>query len=109
MNPVNAKQFLVVVGKGNFLQQEDYLELLRLHETFPYFPIPKILAAKYSIEQQEEDSANLLHWAAVESPDRIWLKQLIENPIPFLPVPPVSTASPESGDLTGLKVTEKAG
>src|SRR5690606_6457155 len=53
--------------------------------TFPYFVVPKILAAKYERQQTGASSSELLHWAAVQSPDRKRLKQLIEQKIDFLP------------------------
>lgn len=84
---MNAKQFLTLMSKGNSLQDEDFRELLRLHETFPYFSIPKVLAAKYSLARQKEGATELLHWASVVSPDRVHLRQLIESDIDFLPLP----------------------
>lgn len=79
---MNAKQFLVLMNKGNSLEKEDFQALVKLHETFPYFVIPKILAAKYGSETGE---AEFLPWAAVQSPDRLRLKQLIEQGMDFLP------------------------
>lgn len=81
---MNAKQFWTLLNKGNSLQKEDFQALIKLHENFPYFLIPKVLAAKYEMERTGGESRELLHWAAVQSPDRAWLKQLIEQNIGFL-------------------------
>jgi len=82
---VNAKQFLSLVNKGNSLQKEDFQALVKLQETFPYFALPKILAAKYERQNTGGSSTELLHWAAVQSPNRKRLKQIVEHRIAFLP------------------------
>lgn len=84
------------MNKGNSLQEKDFEALGRLHETFPYFSIPHILAAKYQIRQSKGEFRDFLHWASVQSVDRIWLKQLIEKDIDFLS--PIAE-DPESEDL----------
>ncbi len=81
---MNAKQFLSLVNKGNSLQKEDFQALVRLQETFPYFALPKILAAKYEKQATGGSSTELLHWAAIQSPDRKRLKLIIEQGIDFL-------------------------
>ena len=74
------------MSKGNSLQKEDFQALVKLHHTFPYFGIPRVLAAKYEMEMLENQSQDHLHWAAVQSPDRLRLKELLEQPIDFLPM-----------------------
>jgi hypothetical protein len=91
---VNAKQFLTLLHKGNSLQKEDFQSLVRLHETFPYFALPKILAAKYEKRNTGGSSTEILHWAAIQSPNRKRLKQIIEEEIEFLP--PSETPTYES-------------
>lgn len=86
---MNAKQFLTLLHKGNSLQKEDFQALVRLHETFPYFALPKILAAKYEKRNTGGSSTEILHWAAIQVPDRKRLKQIIEEKIDFLPFPEV--------------------
>jgi len=81
---VNAAELLNIIQKGNSLDKEDFRALIKLHETFPYFLVPKVLAAKYEQKVSEGESKELLHWAAVQSPDRAWLKSLITEDIPFL-------------------------
>ena len=99
---MNAKQFLNLIRKGNSLQKEDFQALIKLQETFPNFVVPKILAAKYERQQTGASSSELLHWAAVQSPDRKRLKQLIEQKIDFLPssetVQDVQPLEPSSDD-----------
>jgi hypothetical protein len=102
---VNSIRFLALISKGNYLQKDDFQALVKLHETFPYFPIPKILAAKYELEKTHGQSKELLHWASVQSPDRAWLKKLIEHPIEFLPQaapePPEKPTAGEGNKETG--------
>lgn len=97
-------RFLTLVNKGNSLQKEDFQALVKLHETFPYFSIPKILAAKYELAKTQGGSQELLHWASVQSPDRAWLKKLIEHNIDFLPPAtapePVEKTKNEEGPIT---------
>ncbi|GGF16663.1 hypothetical protein [Echinicola rosea] len=83
---MNAAQFLNIIEKSNSLDKEDFRALLKLHETFPYFLAPKVLAAKYEKKISKGKSQELLHWAAVQSPDRAWLKNLIEEDITFVTV-----------------------
>jgi len=85
IDTVNAKQFLNLVYKGNSLQKEEFQALVKLQETFAYFVVPKILAAKYEKLNTNGSSTELLHWAAIQSPSRRRLKQLIEQEIDFLP------------------------
>lgn len=94
---MNAKQFLVLMNKGNALEKEDFQALVKLHEIFPYFVIPKILAARYASESGDRASQEFLHWAAVQSPDRLRLKQLIEQEMDFLPPPFHRGEVPEAG------------
>lgn len=94
---MNAKQFLTLLNKGNSLQKEDFQALVKLHETFPYFVLPKILAAKYERENTGGSSTDILHWAAIQSPDRSRLRQLVERDIDFLP-PAVDNAMPSVAD-----------
>lgn len=81
---MNAKQFLILLNKGNFLQTEDFEALERLHEPFPYFSIPHILAAKYEMRKSKGESLEFLHWASIQSVNRARLKKLIEKDIDFL-------------------------
>lgn len=81
---MNAAQLISIIEKSNALGKEDFKALIKLHETFPYFLIPKVLAAKYEYRVSAGESKELLHMAAVESPDRAWLRVLIEEEIDFI-------------------------
>src|SRR5690554_3974393 len=87
--------------KGNSLEKEDFQALVKLHETFPYFGIPKILAARYESEHRDGASGEFLHWAAVQSPDRLRLKQLVEQGMDFLPPPIQRSEVPEADAKEG--------
>ncbi|AGA78621.1 hypothetical protein [Echinicola vietnamensis] len=110
---MNAAQFLNIIKKRNALEKEDFRSLLKLHETFPYFLVPKVLAAKYEKKISKGESQELLHWAAVQSPDRAWLKTLIEGDIhfapPVSPEPAKATPAPQpSKDTTPEKAAPTA-
>lgn len=92
------------MNKGNSLHEKDFEALGRLHETFPYFSIPHILAAKYQIKKSKGESMDFLHWASVQSVDRIWLKQLIEKDIEFLS-PIIEEPEPEISPDEKIEIT----
>ncbi len=76
---MNPHQFLKIISHGKNLQKEDFQQLVKLHETFPYFQIPKLILAKYEFAKTTGNSKEFLHWAAVASPDRVWLKSFLED------------------------------
>ncbi|WP_304517825.1 hypothetical protein [Cecembia rubra] len=76
MNPI---QLLGIIQNAQHLNKDDVTELLKLHETFPYFQIPKVLLAKYEFKKSTGSEIEILPWAAVTSPDRSWLKKLVET------------------------------
>ncbi len=53
--------------------------LKKVQETFPYFQIPHVLAARYEFLKNPELPSKSLGFAALNSPDRIWLKKLVEQ------------------------------
>lgn len=64
------------------MEKSDFLQLKKVQENFPYFQIPHVLIARYEFLKSEGTKSQLLAPAALTSPDRIWLKKLIEKPIP---------------------------
>jgi hypothetical protein len=80
---VNTHQLIDIIRKGSQLQKEEITHLIKWHETFPYFQLPKVLLAKFEFEKTKGTSKELLHWSAVTSPDRSWLKLIIESDTPF--------------------------
>ncbi|EKB50745.1 hypothetical protein [Cecembia lonarensis] len=80
MNPL---QLLGIIQHANHLSKDDFTELLKLHEAFPYFQIPKVLLAKYEFDKSNAQVNELLHWAAITSPDRVWLRKMVETKVPF--------------------------
>lgn len=79
---MNATQFLDLIHKADQLEKSDFLHLKKVQENFPYFQIPHVLAARYEFVKSGGTKSQHLAQAAVASPDRIWLKKLIEKPIP---------------------------
>lgn len=79
---MNATQFLDLIQKADHLEKADFLLLKKVQENFPYFQIPHVLAARYEFLKNEGVKSQHLAQAAITSPDRIWLKTLIEKPVP---------------------------
>jgi hypothetical protein len=77
---VNAIQLLDIIQKADRLGKADLLQLKKVQENFPYFQIPHVLVARYDFLQDGVAESKTLGQAAVTSPDRIWLKTLIEKP-----------------------------
>lgn len=82
---MTAKAFLELVGRGNQIKEEDFGELEALHQAFPYFLIPNILASKYLYNPLSNENNPYLAHAAIRIPDRRRLRFLMENDLPFLP------------------------
>lgn len=79
---MNASQFLDLIKKADHLEKSDFLQLKKVQENFPYFQIPNVLIARYEFLKNEGTKSQFLAQAAITSPNRIWLKKLIEKPIP---------------------------
>ncbi|WP_111670260.1 hypothetical protein [Algoriphagus litoralis] len=77
---MNATQFLDLIQKADHLEKSEILQLKKVQENFPYFQIPFVLAARYEFLKSKGVKSQLLAQAAITSPDRIWLKNLIEKP-----------------------------
>lgn len=80
---MNSHQLISILKVSNNLQKEDVAHLIKLHESFPFFQVPKVLLAKYEFEKSGGKSVDFRHWASVTSPDRTWLKNMIESDTPF--------------------------
>jgi hypothetical protein len=78
---VNATQFLDLIQKADHLDKADLLQLKKVQDNFPYFQIPYVLTARYDYLKSKK-KGKALGQAAITSPDRIWLKKLIEKPAP---------------------------
>lgn len=80
---MNSQQLISILKVGNTLQKEDIAQLIKLHESFPFFQIPKVLLAKYEFEKSGGKSKDILPFASMTSPDRAWLKLMVESDLPF--------------------------
>lgn len=94
---MNAQGFLDLISKANDLEIADLKKTLKLQEKYPYFLAPKILAAKYEWDKASGASKTLLHWAAVVSPDRKRLKNLLTGSSPIVTEKPLETP-PDTAD-----------
>lgn len=77
---MNANQFLDLLKKSDQLEKADYLHLKKVQENFPYFHLAHVLTSRYEFLKNEGKRGPSLAMAALTSPDRIWLKQKMENP-----------------------------
>jgi len=78
---VNAAQFLDLMSKSDSLSQDELMQLKKVQENFPYFQIANVLIARSEFLEKEKGNIPSLGFAAITSPDRIWLKSLIEKPL----------------------------
>lgn len=76
---MNSLQLLESIQRIHQPTKDDLVKLIKLHKAFPYFQIPKVLLARYEFQKSNDNTKDMLHHAAVASPDRIWLKQLVEK------------------------------
>ncbi|MCH7401967.1 hypothetical protein ACFOUP_15855 [Belliella kenyensis] len=100
---MNAEQFQEIVKHGNKLNKEQVNQMIKVHENFPYFQVPNVLLAKYEHQHTKGKGNEFLPWAAISSPNRQWLKHLLENDIEF------SSQSNYAGNQpTDQKIQEEA-
>lgn len=76
---MNAAQFLDIIARKDSLEKGEILQLKKVQENFPYFQIPFVLTARHDFLKDSEKKSASLGFAAINSPDRIWLKSLVEN------------------------------
>ncbi|MCU0399651.1 MAG: hypothetical protein MUE75_01385 [Algoriphagus sp.] len=77
---MNATQFLELIKRIAPLEKADYIQLKKIQENFPYFHLAHGLAAKYEFTKNEGKPGQSLALAALTSPDRIRLRQWMEQP-----------------------------
>lgn len=76
---MNAAQFLDIIARKDSLEKSEILQLKKVQENFPYFQIPFVLTARHDFLKDPEKKSASLGYAAINSPDRVWLKSLIEK------------------------------
>ncbi|WP_439489942.1 hypothetical protein [Algoriphagus sp.] len=76
---MNATQFLEIIHRSDKLDRSDILQLQKVQENFPYFQIPYVLTARFEFLKDGIENTSTLGFAAITSPDRVWLKKLIEK------------------------------
>ncbi|MCE7057026.1 hypothetical protein LZF95_20265 [Algoriphagus sp. AGSA1] len=92
---MNAAQFLEIIQKSDSLDRSDILRLQKVRENFPYFQIPYVLTARFEYQKDGIENIPTLGYAAITSPDRVWLKSLIEKPAMEVPSAKVSIEKPK--------------
>lgn len=78
---MNAAQFLDIIARKDSLEKSEILQLKKVQENFPYFQIPFVLSARHDFLKDPEKKSASLGYAAINSPDRVWLKKLIEKSV----------------------------
>ncbi|MCH7409269.1 hypothetical protein MM239_07685 [Belliella sp. DSM 111904] len=96
---MNAEQFQEIIKHGNQLTKEQVNQLIKVHENFPYFQVPNVLLAKYEYQHSKGKGNEFLPWAAISSPNRQWLKQLLEKDIAFPEPTDYSTKLPANPEI----------
>ena len=92
---MNAVQFLDIVHKADALDSSEITQLQKVLENFPYFQIPHVLMARYEFLQNGTQNIPSLGFAAITSPDRIWLKSFIEKPKASIDSPVIAPSQTE--------------
>lgn len=76
---MNSAQFLDIIARKDSLEKGEILQLKKVQENFPYFQIPFVLIARHDFLKDPDKKSVSLGYAAINSPDRVWLKNLIEK------------------------------
>lgn len=76
---MNSAQFLDIIARKDSLEKSEILQLKKVQENFPYFQIPFVLIARHDFLKDPDKKSVSLGYAAINSPDRVWLKNLIEK------------------------------
>lgn len=76
---MNAVQFIDLISKTEAPNRSDLVSLEKIQENFPYFQIPYILTSRYQLHKFPDRTPDALSMAAITSPNRIWLKKLVEK------------------------------
>ncbi|MEB2777592.1 hypothetical protein SYJ56_19910 [Algoriphagus sp. D3-2-R+10] len=105
---VNAVQFLEIIQKADSLDPSEILQLQKVQENFPYFQIPYVLTARFELQKDGTEKPSSLGYAAISSPDRIWLKSLIEKTAVEASIPNASIPKPEINVGEKTEATEEA-
>lgn len=78
---MNAQSFLELIHRADNLEKADFLLLKKIQKNFPYFQIPFVLGTRFEQTKQCEKHGPQLSFAALTSPDRVWLKKWLERPL----------------------------
>lgn len=76
---MNGAQFLELIHRRDILEKDEVLLLKKVQQNFPYFQIAHVLLARYEFLKHGQGNTPSLSNAAITSPDRVWLKSVIEK------------------------------
>lgn len=76
---MNGAQFLELIHRRETLEKNEVLQLKKVQQNFPYFQIAHVLIARYEFLKHGPENTPSLSNAAITSPNRIWLKSIIER------------------------------
>jgi hypothetical protein len=76
---VNPNQLKSILNRIDDLDKADLALLKKMRINFPFFQLPHILIARHESQREKQNETDSLAWAAITSPDRKWLKKIIEK------------------------------
>lgn len=77
---MNAAQFLEIIDHVDSLEKNELLQLKKIQENYPYFQIAHTLASRYEFLKNGNGQTPSLGYAAITSPNRVWLRYVVESP-----------------------------
>lgn len=77
---MNAAQFLEIIDHADSLEKNELLQLKKVQENYPYFQIAHTLASRHEFLKNGNGQPPSLGYAAITSPNRIWLRHVVESP-----------------------------
>lgn len=77
---MNTTQFQNIIAQKDFLEEIEILQIKKIQEQYPYFQIPHFLLARHEFWSDATSIPSNLGAAAINSPNRVYLKEIIEEP-----------------------------
>lgn len=78
---MNSEEFKAILSRSENLTPEDVDQLQTLQDLYSFFQIPHVLLARKQALETPDQIPSAQSWAASTSPDRKWLKKILENGI----------------------------
>lgn len=82
---MNSTQFQNITLKKDALEAFELLQIKKMQTQYPYFQIPHFLLARHEFWSDASSTPQNLGAAAINSPNRVYLKEKIEEPKNLMP------------------------